>query len=155
MSWSNYPHLTRPIPIPDAAVTGEGTHTRTTPVGAASKPMLQREETKAGGAADAPPAEALAFVKLAAARARIRVVNPETRNRPWFANAASTSDKNLDTFVGKLIAQLRRALNEQSFTEAQDVLNELSRTPEGAAAVQKQLTKENLALAIKISKGQA
>ena len=153
MSWSNYASLIKPLEIPEVQVTGSGAHTRIAP--AAPKTIPHRAETKAGGADVAPPAEATAFVKAQTQRVRVVSVDPAIRTRPWFNNAMTTSNNDYSAFVGKLAAQLQRGVNEQSLTEAQAVLNEISRTPEGAAAVQKQFTSDVIAQLIKTSKGQA
>lgn len=153
MSWLNYANLDKPVEIPEAEVSGPGEHRRNIQPANAHKSIPLGLETRSGGATTPPPAEAVEFAKRQ--RVRRSTVNPDVRTRAWLNNAMSTSNNDYDAFVTKVIAYLRRAINEQSLSEAQAVLNELSRTPEGAAAVQKQLTHENLALAIKISKGQA
>jgi hypothetical protein len=73
--------------------------------------------------------------------------------RPWFNQAIKDTDGKIDAFLGKAVEQLSKGVNEQSIVEAQDVFNEISRTPEGTAAVQKHATRANLLRLIHVSKG--
>lgn len=154
MSWENLAHLTRPLEMTDSQVKGTGKNVaRVVTPGAVERLRPIHVETASGGPTTAATPEINAFTTRQAAMIRRVQVDPNLRTRPWVVDAMTNSKENLDTFLEKLIAQIRKGVNEQSLTEAHAVLNEISKTPDGAAAVRRHVTPDNLRLAISMSKG--
>lgn len=151
MPWANFTHLTKPD-SDQIGIKGTGKGQQST--AASGNPLRPiNAESKSGGPAAARPAEVTKFLETQQRAVRVHKFNPDLRMRPWFNQAIKDTDGKIDAFVGKAVEQLAKAVNEQSIVEAQDVLNEVSRTPEGTVAVQKQATKANLLRLINFSKG--
>jgi hypothetical protein len=150
MAWANFTHLTK-RDADSIKISGTGKGQPATAGGDFLKPLAA--ETKAGGPAGKPAAEVTKFLETQQRTVRRHAINPDLRMRPWFNQAAKDTEGKIDAFVAKVVEQLAKGVNEQRILEAQDVLNEVSRTPEGTAAVQKQATKANVLRLIAISKG--
>jgi hypothetical protein len=156
MAWPNFAHLTKPLVVQDIKIQGPGKLVLASAVsGTTEKLTPHRMETQAGGPAEPPNADAVAFAKRQTLAVRPIRSDDKVRTRPWFNVAMTQSKENLDTFVQMAVDQLRKGINAQSLAEAQAVFNELSKTPEGAAAVRRQVNPQSLAQAIKLSKGRA
>ena len=157
MAWENFAHLTKPLVLQDIkTIQGPGKLVRATAVsGTTEKLTPHRMETEAGGPAEPPIAEAVAFSKRQGQTVRRIAADDKVRTRPWFNVAMTQSKENLDTFVQMAVDQLRRGINAQSLMEAQAVFNELSKTPQGAEAVRKRVNAQSLAQAIQLSKGRS
>jgi hypothetical protein len=157
MSWENLKVLTRVLPVLNVAgvkVNGPGKLT-TGPAPATGTLRINPHqlETKAGGPAQPPSAEAAAFAKKQQLAVRSFTVDDTVRTRRWFNDAMTQSKNNLDAFVTATVQQLNKGVSEQSLAEAQAVINELGRTAQGADAVRKQVTAAAVARTINISKG--
>ena len=151
MSWANFTHLTKPD-TEQISIKGTGKGQQST--AASGNPLRPiRAESKSGGTAAKPVAAAAKFLETQQRAVRFHKFNPDLRMRPWFNQAIKDTDGKIDAFLGKAVEQLSKGVNEQSIVEAQDVFNEVSRTPEGTAAVQKLATKANLLRLINASKG--
>jgi hypothetical protein len=150
MSWANFTHLTKPD-TDQITVTGTGKAEKSTASAKALRPVAA--ESKSGGPAGAAPAEVTKFLATQQRTVRFHKFNPELRMQPWFNQAIKETEGKHDAFLGKAVEQLSKGVNEHSIVEAQDVFNEISRTPEGTAAVQKQATRANLLRLINASKG--
>ncbi len=150
MSWANFAHLTKPD-TDRITIQGTGKGQQSTSSGNPLKPLAA--ESKSGGPANKPTAEVTKFLETQQRAVRLHKFNPDLRMRPWFNQAIKDTDGKTDAFLAKAVEQLSKGVNEQSIVEAQDVFNEISRTPEGTIAVQKQATKANLLRLINASKG--
>jgi hypothetical protein len=156
MPWANLAQLTKPIELKSIDITGPGKTVLGTVTPDQTARIAPNGLTTASGAAPTPaPKEAVAFAAQQAKAARFYTVDPKVRMLPWFNDAMTQSKENLDTFIQTTMAQMNKGINEQSLTIAQVVLNELSRTPEGSAAVRRQLTAPAIAKVILASKGRA
>jgi hypothetical protein len=150
MSWTNFTHLTKPD-TGQISIKGTGKGQQSTAIGTPLRPI--NAESKSGGPANKPGADVTKFLETQQRAVRRHKFNPDLRMRPWFNQAIKDTEGKIDAFVEKAVEQLTKGVNEQSIIEAQDVLNEVSRTPEGTVAVQKQATKANLLRLINFSKG--
>jgi hypothetical protein len=151
MSWANFTHLTKPV-TDQISIKGTGKGQQST--AASGNPLRPiSAESKSGGPASKPGADVTKFLETQQRAVRRHKFNPDLRMRPWFNQAIKDTEGKIDDFVGKAVEQLTKGVNEQSIVEAQDVLNEVSRTPEGTVAVQKQATRANLLRLINFSKG--
>jgi hypothetical protein len=150
MAWTNFTHLTK-HDTDGITISGTGKGQQSTAGRDFLKPLAA--ESKAGGPASKPSAEVTKFLETQQRSVRRHAFNPDLRMRPWLNQAAKGTDGKIDDFVAKVVEQLARGVNEQSIVEAQDVLNEVSRTPEGTAAIRKQATKANVLRLITTSKG--
>lgn len=156
MPWANLALLTKPIELKAIDITGPGKTVLGTVNPAQTPKIASNGLTTASGAAPTPaPAEAVAFANRQAAAVRFYTVDPKVRMLGWVNDAMTQSKENLDTFIQTTMTQLSKGINEQTLTVTQVVLNELSRTPEGAAAVRRQLTAPAIAKIILASKGRA
>ena len=134
MSWANFTHLTKPD-TDQITVTGTGKAEKSAASGKALRPVAA--ETKSGGPAGAAPAEVTKFLSTQQRAVRFHKLNPDLRMQPWFNQAIKDTDGKNDAFLGKAVEQLSKGLNENSIVEAQDVFNEISRTPEKARPTRK------------------
>ena len=151
MSWANFTHLTK---SDTGQISIKGTGKGQQSPAASGNPLRPiHAELKSGGPAGKPSAEATKFLEAQQRAVRRHKFNPDLRMRPWFNQAIKDTEGKIDAFVDKAVEQLTKGVNEQSIIEAQDVLNEVSRTPEGTVAVQKHATKANLLRLINFSKG--
>jgi hypothetical protein len=156
MPWENLAQLSKPIEMKAIDITGPGKTVLAAVAPAQTPKIAPNGLTTASGAAPTPaPAEAVAFANKQANAVRLYTVDPKVRMLGWFNDAMTQSKENLDTFVQATMTQLNKGINEQSLTTAQVVLNELSRTPAGSAAVRRQLTAPAIAKIILTSKGRA
>jgi hypothetical protein len=151
MAWANFAHLTK---LDTAGISIKGTgKAEQSPAGSGKRLNPIAAESKAGGPAAKPTADLTKFLETQQRAVRLHKFNPDLRMRPWFNQAAKDTEGKIDAFVAKAVEQLAKGVNEQSIIEAQDMLNEVSRTPEGTVAVQKQATKANVLRLIAMSKG--
>jgi hypothetical protein len=151
MAWANFAHLTK-LDTDGISIKGTGKGEQS-PASSGERLNPLGAESKAGGPAAKPSADVTKFLETQQRAVRRHKFNPDLRTRPWFNQAAKETEGKPDAFVAKAVEQLARGVNEQSIIEAQDVLNEVSRTPEGTIAVQKQATKANVLRLITMSKG--
>jgi hypothetical protein len=156
MPWANLALLTKPIELKAIDITGPGKTVLGAVKPTETPKIAPNGLTTASGAAPTPaPAEAVAFANKQAAAVRHYTVDPNVRMLGWVNDAMTQSKENLDTFVQTTMTQLSKGINEQTLTTTQVVLNELSRTPEGAAAVRRQVTAPAIAKIIVASRGRA
>ena len=156
MAWANLAHLTKPIELKAIDITGPGKTVLGTVTPAQTPKIAPNGLTTESGASPTPaPPEAVAFANKQAAAVRFYTIDPKVRMLPWLNDAMNQSKNNLDTFIQTTVTQLKKGINAQTLTTAQVVLNELSRTPEGSAAVRRQMTAPAIAQIILASKGRA
>lgn len=135
MSWDHFATIRRldpPLPSPGAR-RAEAAH----------DPMegiliLPHGFETESGAGDPPPADA----GLYAARSAVSPV-PRGSNKPASLGCKHFEDgKTPEEVIRKVIEIAKRHPGEAAFLEAQATINELSRSPEGAALVRKHVTPE-------------
>jgi hypothetical protein len=154
MSWSSYARFMGPIEVPEVKVDGPGRHISSVPPGgASSRRVPYPAETRSGGRTGAPPAGAVAFATAQARQVRRAAVDPSLPTQPWLGEAIASAKGDYEAFLGTVMSRLSDGIGEQRLTETRAVLNELCRTPEGAAAVRKRVTVAVVQQAIKTSKG--
>jgi len=151
MPWVNFAHLTR---TETDGIGIRGTGKQAESVGAPGrrlKPLAM--ETGSGGPVARMPDHVRHFIETRKRTVRRYRIDPELRLRPWFNRAIKNANGNIEAFVNEVAEHLAYGVNEQTITEAQRVLNEVSRTEAGAAAVRKVATKASLLRLINASKG--
>jgi alkylhydroperoxidase/carboxymuconolactone decarboxylase family protein YurZ len=150
MAWANFTHLTEPD-TERFTVSGDGKQqpNAENPVDLRILPI----ETKAGGPDTAASAEVTDFLERERRTVYRRTFNPDLRMKPWLNQAAKKTEGRIDDFIAEVIAQLAPGASEESILEALDVLNEVTRTEQGTAAVQKQVTSATLLRLFAATKG--
>jgi hypothetical protein len=151
MAWSNFSHLTT---FDTERITGRGsgrTAESTPPAGHRLKPL--DVESASGGPAQKPPEHVARFMEARAKSVRHLKVDPNVRTRPWFVEATKDTSQKLESVVAATGKYLAKGANEQNLSDAQAVLNEISRTAEGSALVRKLVTKDNIARIANLSRG--
>jgi alkylhydroperoxidase/carboxymuconolactone decarboxylase family protein YurZ len=156
MPWVNFAQLTKQLEFKEIVVQGPGEHVRETNFWSPAERLMPLPlETGAGGLATTDTAEAVAFAQKQASAVRRYSVSPEVRTRSWLIVAMTKSNGHADALLKSLIAQVKRGVNAQSITEAQAVLNELNKTPQGTEAVRRNVNVDMMKLLNNLSKGRA
>lgn len=96
--------------------------------------------------------DVVSFITRQAKAVRWHRVDPNVRTRSWLIDAMTSSNQELDTFILKVMEQLKKGANEQSFIEAQTALNEIGRNQTGTAALRRHVNRKNIQLFVKLSK---
>lgn len=112
---------------------------------------LARFQTASGGAKGPLPKDAAEFLRRQSKTVRWYRIDPSVRTRPWLVAAIKKANGDSAALTASIVARLQNAPTEQNLTDAQVILNELTRTPEGAEGAAHQLTDDNIELITRLS----
>ncbi len=142
MPWSNFAHLTTLPSVDEIGIKGPGTIQRSVPFATAGTQLLPLKlELATGQPAAAPPDAMTSFAKAQAARVRQYEVDPEFWLPQWVRDHIDAKG-HPDQLIQKVIDRVKANPGAKTLLEAQAVLNELGRSPEGTAAVKSAVTKD-------------
>ena len=121
------------------------------PIRPGALPQLARFQTASGGARGALPPDAVEFLRRQSSAVRRYHLDPSLRTRPWLNVAIKNANGDDAALTAEIIARVQSDLTEQTLTDAQSILNELSRRPEGAQAIARHLDDATIEAIIRLS----